>query len=412
MDKLKNKLIVAGDFFMLNKHRTNNVARINPNGSVDVNFKSVNNAGSAFQCSVLPDGKVLLSGFFDFVRLTQNGDVDAGFEFSPYRNLYQVQYFNAQDDGKIIAGGPGGVYRLNSDGSGDGSFDEGTGFCCIGLSVFGLDVQSSGKAIYGAIFDEFNGTPVNKMARLNHDASVDLTFDIGSGPNGPVYKIKALSNDDLIVAGWFSEFDGHAFPGGLVKLKKDGLLDTTFHANFTPPTSYFDFKEFHNKILVAAYIDGKYNLTALNQNGEIATDFLFPSEIVAVKNESKFFVRDNNSFFILGNLTIDGQSRPTTLTKILYSPVAPLQTLSISSTDVSTDVVKYKTFPNPSQREITFDVAQPYDLRIVKFTGEVVIETKVDQTNNSVDISKLRPETYVIQLISGGKRQTSILIKN
>jgi hypothetical protein len=163
---------------------------------------------------------------------------------------------------------------------------------------------------------------------------------------------------------------------------------------------------------VAAYIDGKYNLTALNQNGEIATDFLFPSEIVAVKNESKFFVRDNNSFFILGNLTIDGQSRPTTLTKILYSPVAPLQTLSISSTDVSTDVVNYKTFPNPSQREITFDVAQSYDLRIVKFTGEIVLETKVDQVNNSVDISKLRPDTYVIQLIAGGKRQTSVLVKN
>jgi hypothetical protein len=92
--------------------------------------------------------------------------------------------------------------------------------------------------------------------------------------------------------------------------------------------------------------------------------------------------------------------------------VAPLQTLSISSTDVSTDVVNYKTFPNPSQREITFDVAQSYDLRIVKFTGEIVLETKVDQINNSVDISKLRPDTYVIQLIAGGKRQTSVLVKN
>jgi hypothetical protein len=280
-------------------------------------------------------------------------------------------------------------------------------------TAYGLDVQSSGKVIYGSLFNEYNGTPVNKMVRLNNDASVDLTFNNGSGPNnGPVYKIKALGNDDLMVAGWFSEFDGHVFPGGLVKLKKDGVLDTTFHANFTPPTAYYDFKDFNDKILMAAYINGKYDVTALNHNGEVSDDFLFPKEIVEVKNASKFFVRDNNTFFILGNLIIEGQSRPATLTKILYNPVAPLQTLSISSTDVSTDVVKYKTFPNPSQREITFDVAQSYDLRIVKFTGEVVIETKVEQTNNSVDISKLRPETYVIQLISGGKRQTSILIKN
>lgn len=413
MDKLKNKLIVAGDFFMLNKHRTNNVARINANGSVDVNFRSANAAGPAFQCSVLPDGKVLLSGAYDFIRLTQNGDVDTGFEFNPYRKLYQVEYFKAQDDGKIIGGGPNGVYRLNSDGSGDDSFDEGTGICCMVSTAYGLDVQSSGKVIYGSLFDEFNGTPVNKMVRLNHDASVDLTFNNGSGPNnGQIYKIKALGNDDLIVAGWFSEFDGRAFPGGLVKLKKDGLLDTTFHANFIPSTSYFDFKEFNDKILMAAYTDGKYDVTALNQNGEIATDFLFPSEIVDVKNASKFFVRDNNAFFILGNLTIEGESRPTTLTKILYSPTVPIQALSVSSTDVSEDVVKYKTFPNPSQREITFDVAQSYDLRIVKFTGEIVLETKVDQINNSVDISKLRPDTYVIQLIAGGKRQTSVLVKN
>ena len=54
MDRSKNKLVVAGDFFMLNKHRTNNVARLNSNGHVDVNFKSNNDAGSAFQCSVLP----------------------------------------------------------------------------------------------------------------------------------------------------------------------------------------------------------------------------------------------------------------------------------------------------------------------------------------------------------------------
>ena len=59
-----------------------------------------------------------------------------------------------------------------------------------------------------------------------------------------------------------------------------------------------------------------------------------------------------------------------------------------------------------------FDVSQPYNLRIVKFSGETVIETKVDKGNNVVDMSKLRSDTYVIQLVSGGRKQTSILIKD
>jgi uncharacterized delta-60 repeat protein len=397
---------------MLNKHRTNNIARINPNGSVDLKFKSVNDAGSAFQCSVLSDGKILLSGFYDFIRLNQTGDVDSGFEFIPYRKLYQVEYFKAQDDGRIIAGGPNGVYRLNSDGSGDDTFDEGTGICCGGISVFGLDVQSSGKPVYGASFSEFNGIPVNKMLRLNHNASVDTTFNNGSGPNGPIYKIRTLSNDDLIVAGWFSQFDGHAFPGGLVKLKKDGLLDTTFHANFTPSTTYYDFKEFNKKILFAGHTNGQYIIAGLNENGEVANDFTLPSEIIAVKSASKFFVRDSSTFFILGNLTIEGESRPAMLTKILYTPLVSTQDLVGSTADGSADNVKYQTFPNPSQREIIFEVSHGYTVKIIKFTGETVLETQIDKGNNVLDISKLRPDTYVIQLVSAGRKQTSVLIKD
>ena len=412
MDKFSNKLVVAGDFFMINKHRTNNVARINANGHVDVNFKSVNEAGSAFQCSVLADGKILLSGFYDFIRLNQNGDVDGNFEFIPYRKLYQVEYFRAQDDGKIIAGGPNGVYRLNSDGSGDDTFDEGTGICCTGISIFGLDVQSSGKPVYGALFSEFNGTPVNKMVRLNGDASVDMTFNNGSGPDGPVYKIRTLSNDDLIVAGWFSQFDGHAFPGGLVKLKKDGLLDTTFHANFNPSTAYYDFKEFDNKILLAAHTNGKYIITTLHQNGEVANDFTLPAEIIDVKSASKFFVRDSSTLFILGNLTIEGESRPAMLTKVLYTPLVSTQDLVGSTVDSSADDVKYQAFPNPSQNEIIFEVSHAYTVKIIKkFTGETVLETQIDMGNNVMDISNLRPDTYVIQLVSAGRKQTSVLIK-
>lgn len=415
MDRINKKLIIAGEFFMLNKHRTNNVARLNANGSVDINFKAVNNDGSAFQCAVLPDGKVLVSSFYDFSRLKPNGELDATFQFSPFKKLYQIEKFHALGNGKIIAAGPNGLNLLNNDGSEDTTFDEGTGFCC-GSSTFGMDVQSSGKPVYGGYFTEYNGTPVNRMVRLNHNGSIDPTLNVGAGPNDQVSKIEVISNDELLVAGWFSEFDGHATPGGLVRLKANGLFDPTFQTGFAPFTPFFDIKEFGEKILVSAYINDKYAIATINQNGATSTDFTLPIQITAINDRTSFYMRDNNTFFILGNLTIEGENRPSLITKIINTPItaSSAQSLSTSASEVSREsAVSVKVFPNPSQREIIFDVAKTYDVRIVNFSGEIVVETTINEANNSLDISTLRPDTYVIQLISDKKkRQTSILVKN
>ena len=413
MDRIYKKLIVAGEFFMVNKHRTNNVARLNANGSVDINFKAVNNDGSAFQCAVLSDGKVLVSSFYDFSRLNPNGDLDATFQFSPFKSLYQVEKFRALGDGKIIAAGPNGVNRLNNDGSEDTTFAGGTGSCC-GSSAY--DEFNLGKPVYAGFFTEYNGTPVDKMVRLNLDGSLDPTFNIGSGPNNQITRMEALKSDELLVGGWFNSFDGQSTPSGLVKLKVNGLLDTTFHAELTPFAPLFDLKEFGEKILVSSHIGGKYAIAVLNENGGASTDFTLPAEITAINNRVAFYIRDSNTVFMLGNLTIEGQMRPSLITKIINAPIvaSSVQSLSASTTEVSGEpAVSFNVFPNPSQREIIFDVAQTYDLRIVNFSGEIVMETTINEANNWVDISTLRPDTYVIQLISDKKkRQTSILVKN
>jgi uncharacterized delta-60 repeat protein len=417
MDKVNNKkVVVAGEFFMLNKHRTNNVARLNANGSVDTNFKAVYNDGSAFQCTVLPDGKILVSSFNDFSRLQPNGELDQTFAFSPFKGMYQVENFRVMNDGRIIGAGPNGVYQMNSDGSEDITFNEGTGFCCVAATLYGFDVQSSGKFLYGGFIDQYNGTPVKKMLRANNDGSIDLTFNVGTGPNNPVSKIKALSNDDLIVGGWFDVFDGQPAPSGLVKLKADGLLDTTFHAEFTPFAPLFDLKPFGEKILISTHLNGKYDIAVLDANGAASTDFILPSQITAVNYRTNFYARDNNTLYMLGNLTIAGQTRPSLITKIIYTPTAAssarLATESTTS-DKREASVKFSVYPNPAQREIIFDVDRTYDVRIVKYSGEVVMKTTINEANNSVDISTLKADTYVIQLILGNKkRQSSILVKH
>lgn len=415
MDRINKKLIVAGEFFMLNKHRTNNVGRLNANGSVDTNFKATNNDGSAYKCMVLSDGKILVSSFDDFSRLMPNGELDPTFQFSPYKDLYQVEKFHVLPDGKILGAGPNGINRLNSDGSGDSTFNQGTGYGNRS-SRFDMGVQSSGKIIYAGFFNEYNGTPVNNIVRLNNNASLDPTFNIGTGPNNQIFKMEVLSTDQLLLGGFFDQYNGTATPGGLVKVKKDGALDTAFHTTFDPFTLFFDIKKFGQKILVSTQLGRKFTIAAVNfNNGAASTDFTLPSAITSFNNQAALHVQNSNTFYILGNLTIAGQSRPSSITKINYTPVAPSATLArvASNTEVSRDAaVNFQVYPNPSQREIIFDVSQTYDLRIVKYTGEVVLETSINASKNSIDISTLKPDTYVIQLSTGKKRQTSILIKN
>lgn len=415
MDRINQKLIVAGEFFMLNKHHTYNVGKLNANGSVDTNFKALNNDGAAYQCTVLPDGKILVSSFYDFSRLNANGTLDSTFQFSPFKSLYQVEAFRVLSDGKIFAAGPNGVNKLNSNGSEDTTFDEGSGFCC-GASAFGMGVQSTGKVLYAGFFSQYNGTPISKILRLNTNATIDATFNIGTGPNNQITRMEVLANDQLLLGGWFNDFNGNATPGGLVRLKKDGLLDTTFHAAFAPFTPFLDIKKFGQKILVSTYLGGKYSIAAINyDNGAAAPDFTVPVEIVPFNNRIALYVQNSSTFYVLGNVNIVGQSKPSSITKINYTPVVPaaLARVASTATEVSSEsAVRFQVYPNPSQREIIFDVTQTYDLRIVKYTGEVVMETSINASKNTVDISTLKPDTYIIQLGSGKKRQTSILIKN
>ena len=46
-------------------------------------------------------------------------------------------------------------------------------------------IQSDGKIIIVGSFYSYNGTDINRVARLNTDGSLDTTFNPGSGANRP-----------------------------------------------------------------------------------------------------------------------------------------------------------------------------------------------------------------------------------
>ena len=217
------QVVMMGYFAVTNGNlgRTN-FARLNPDGTIDPTFDAgIGANGYISAMAPYPGGKVLAVGNFvsfngirrdNIVRLNSNGSVDMGFNPGSGANGL-VNNAAVQPDGKIlIVGGFRAfngmprhqVARLNPDGSLDLSFDPGEG---PSAEVFTVTLQSSGKILIGGQFGVVDGVDLGRVARLNSDGSLDLTFNTGSGANDRVYTIADLPSGKIIVGGAFTYFD-------------------------------------------------------------------------------------------------------------------------------------------------------------------------------------------------------------
>jgi uncharacterized delta-60 repeat protein len=244
------KIIVGGYFTSFNGTTRNFIARLNSNGSLDTSF----NPGSGFDdgvnsIAIQSDGKIIVGGEFwsfngiernNIARLNPDGTLDTSFNpGTGFEGLY-IYSIAIQGDGKIIVGGEFWSYngtarnyiaRLNADGSLDTSFNPGSGF---DLYVNSISIQSDGKIILGGDFSSFNGIARNRIARLNTDGSLDTSFNPGSGFDNSVISTPIQSDGKIIVGGNFWSFNGIA-KNYIARLNTDGSLDTSFN-----PGSGFD----------------------------------------------------------------------------------------------------------------------------------------------------------------------------
>src|SRR6185436_3612591 len=85
--------------------------------------------------------------------------------------------------------------RLNSDGSMDLSFQNGTGGVSgqgalyFGTSVRAIALQTNGTMLIGGAFTTVNGTSRNRMARLHGNGSLDTAFHPGQGLESFYYSL-------------------------------------------------------------------------------------------------------------------------------------------------------------------------------------------------------------------------------
>ncbi len=99
--------------------------------------------------------------------------------------------------------------------------------------VYALAVQADDEVIVGGAFTQFDGTGRNCLARLHTDGSLDA-FSPGlaiSGYNGgaPSVRAVAIQADGKILAAGIFNVLNQPPGGGVVRLNADGSLDTSFN---------------------------------------------------------------------------------------------------------------------------------------------------------------------------------------
>ena len=236
------KAVVVGAFTAFDGVSRKGIARLNINGSRDDSF----NPGAGFNgvvraVAIQSDGRIVVGGSFtsfngvnttNVARLLHDGSLDTS--FIPSSGANDTVYAVALDTtGGIYFGGDFTTYagvarsrivRTITNGSLDTLFDPGTGG---NGTVYSIAIQSNARVMLAGSFTTFNQASRPRVARLTSTGTLDATFDPGAGANNTVQAMALQPNDQAVLVGSFTAFDG-TVRTNLLRLLTNGALDTSF----------------------------------------------------------------------------------------------------------------------------------------------------------------------------------------
>lgn len=240
-------IIALGDFTSVNGVARNRIARININGTVDSTFSyNSNDISATYRVRVFSDDKIFVcadmtnfngTAVSNAVWLQSDGTLYTamGTGFTEY--FGSVTDARETDNGRIVAVGSfrkfngvisRGIVRINTDGSRDASF---TSPFSTDVFIEGMAIRPDGKIIV------IGGNITNKIACLNDDGSIDtLSYNFGTGFDSPYNAtISVLENNDLIVTGCFTTFNG-ATANRIVRISANVISPSVTRTPSVTPT--------------------------------------------------------------------------------------------------------------------------------------------------------------------------------
>lgn len=412
------KLLIAGYFSQYNGSSANGLARIDTNGTLDGSF----NIGSGpnndvYTIDVQNDGKILIGGKFvafngtsriRMARLNSNGTLDPTFTVGNGfdNSVYDI---SIQNDGKIIVVGTfnnyngsavNNIIRLNTNGTKDNSFNIGSG---ASYPINCVEVQNDGKILIGGAFDYYNGVLVHGLARLNTDGTLDAGFNTGTGVFGSVNTITILADGRLMIGGNFSSINNQTL-NNLARLHNDGTVDPSFNPGSGPNNYVTSILPCNNSktIIGGAFLN--YNLlprgqiAKIDSNGTLDQTFLY--------NTSGLYMGPSNyvtSLEMQADKKIIVAGAFTEFDFITHNRLVRLIDTNYTTGFLNNDSPDFILFPNPNQGRFTVIFqhdAQKCLLEIINALGQTVYSDIYYQDSFSTPKLTLPVGHYIVRIIS------------
>ena len=415
-----NKIIVVGRFTAFSGGSNgDNIARLLPDGAIDTSFNvggtgvtstSGVNSNVVYATAVLPDGKILVAGDFNYyngiqrnsiVRLNTNGSIDMSFTMpSPYGYKHVITDILVQTDGRIVLSGffntPSAkrVVRLLSDGSFDTSFTQGDLTGSIdhnqigvgGYPISKLIAQPDGKILVAGAFTKYNGIDTKSIVRLNTNGSVDTSFITTTGVERKILEVMLESGTNkILIGGEFTSYNGTPIKK-IIRLNTNGTHDTTFSIGSGTTDA----------VLIPTCPYCRNNVWTLKQQ---------PDGKIMVGGSFTTFngLSAMNITRIYGNAGVQAKS-----SNIEYISEPEIDTFPEANTIV--------VYPNPSSSIFNFDlsgISEECTLVIYSILGEKIIDTKITPNKvHQIDISHLSNGCYIARIVGENTNAQHKLIKN
>jgi len=205
------KILVGGVFSTINGATRRGIARLNANGSLDTGFQNGMSgvAGEVTALALRPDGKITIVGHFPTVnglnfvnlaRLNPNGSVDLSFNPAVEPNNNGPCPLAIQPDGKALVWTRDGVVvRLNVNGSLDSSFRKLHLDPFFNVFVQRFALQPDGKVLVGGLFSGVNGVAGSSLMRLYGSIPQPFLTNFNVSGNQFQFDINGVSNQVVVV---------------------------------------------------------------------------------------------------------------------------------------------------------------------------------------------------------------------
>ncbi len=276
-------------------------ARMNTDGTIDtgVNF-TVGTVGSISSINVLPDGKVIISGFFTtlrgatvptgLARVNPDGTVDTAFNSGGSGSSSNIYSVLPLADGRMIItgsfstynGSPArGIARIKADGTLDSTFAVGNGFGGTG-SGYALAALPDGRIFVAGAFTSVDSRPRGRVAVLLPDGSVDPSFAPSSGAGSTVYAAAVQADGKIVIGGSFSSYNGSTAPS-VARILANGALDTSFNPGTGPNNAVYALAVQPDGMVLAGGVFSLFadisrgGVARLRSDGGLDTTFVPPS---------------------------------------------------------------------------------------------------------------------------------------